>query len=105
LHHCQHREIPKIWKERRKYRQEGQGRDRDRKKRGGLKTESGRMSSIKDTTIIITMIIKEESRDTKKLIIITISIKGESMTIGRIKTCSIDRDKERNNISIKIGTY
>lgn len=61
------------------------------------------MSSIKGTTIIITMIIKEESRDTKKLIIITISIKGETMTIGRIKTCSIDKDKEKSNISIRIG--
>jgi hypothetical protein len=97
--------IHKIWREKRIFSQEGQGLGQglDRKK-AGLKMESGKISSIKGTTIIITMIIKTEGiRNTKELTIITISIKRETMIIGRIKTCLIDRDKEKSNISIKIG--
>jgi len=103
LYQCHFREIHKIWKERRKYSQESQDQDPDRRKRGGLKVETGKMYSIKGIIRIITMIIKEKNRDTKEWIIITISIKGENMTIGRIKICLIDRDKEKSSISIKTG--
>lgn len=103
LHQFLHREIHKIWKGRKKYNQESQGRDPDRRKRGGLKVESGRMYSIKGIIRIITMIIKEKNRDTKEWIIITISIKGENMITGRIKICLIDKDKEKSSTSIKTG--
>jgi hypothetical protein len=65
---CLLKGIHKIWREKRIYSQEdqglGQGLDR---KKGGLKMESGKMSSIKGNTIIITMIIKTDGiRDTKE---------------------------------------
>jgi hypothetical protein len=91
-----------MWKEKRKCSQEGRGQDQDQMI-VGLKMEvSGKMSSIKGT-ITLTM-IKEESRDTKEWIT-SISIKGEIMIIGRIKTFLRDKDKERSNISIKTGIY
>jgi hypothetical protein len=68
LHLYLHKGIHKIWREKRIYSQGdqdlGQGLDR---KKGGLKMESGKMSSIKGSTIIITMIIKTDGiRDTKE---------------------------------------
>ena len=68
LHLYLYKGIHKIWREKRILSQEdqglGQGLDR---KKGGLKMESGKMSSIKGSTIIITMIIKTDGiRDTKE---------------------------------------
>jgi hypothetical protein len=68
LHLCLLKGIHKIWREKRIYSQgdQGLGQGLDRKK-GGLKMESGKMSSIKGNTIIITMIIKTDGiRDTKE---------------------------------------